>query len=69
MEPFPSARDQSHENPAPARATRSDSGVTAVDTDRGLVVFDHRAINGADGARFLASIREWLENPFRLRMR
>ncbi len=33
------------------------------------LAFDHRVINGAGGARPLASIREWLENPLQLRMR
>lgn len=31
--------------------------------------FDHRMINGADGARFLAHLRETLEDPFLLALR
>lgn len=31
--------------------------------------FDHRLINGADGARFLAHLRETLEDPFLLALR
>ncbi len=28
--------------------------------------FDHRVINGADGARFLQQLKRWLENPIRM---